>query len=328
MPPRKSVSAPETGLKMFWSGFRVMHDYWGNELKRYYRLETLASALEHAIRTRDKAVLGSVQAVLGPAPVNRLQIELFQEGRFQLIFRVRAENVRRNTAQFAMVVAKNHAECTQVARAEFRNLTAIYPSAPEWVVKPYLAGTVFLPDRHGRSDQGREVFFYLTQWLKDYDELGVNDNLQFFCNVPKRHTFTKAETDMLKGQMVQIITSVYDAKQARTMAMPEIASGDFVVHRSARGRHLLKLIACRRLVMRTSPKKLIHKILTSSWPWGRRHFYLAPDHPETFFKGLSEGVGMETAREWLDGFVKDAAAGKYSGVPEDYLEGLREFVVK
>lgn len=325
---RRPKRVQQTGPRIFWSGLRPMYDYWGAELKRHYKLETLASATEHHIETRDRFILSSVESVLGPVPISRLYFELFQEGRYQLIFQMRAENIRRNHAEFGLVVAKNHEESSKVANAEYNNLRRLQPRAPQWVVKPYSAGSIFLPDRHGRKEHGREIFAYVTQWLKGYDELGINDNLQFYTNVPKRHTFTKAETEMLKGQMVQIVTALYDPGREEGIALPEIASGDFVVQRASHGAHKLKLIACRRLQPHLSPPKLIHKMLTASWPWGGKRFCLAPEEPETFYDGLAKSAGKEQVREWLRKFLAGARAGRYAGVAPEYLETLREIVTE
>lgn len=325
---RKAPKNPEAGPRLFWAGFRPLYDYWGNELKRYYKLETLASATAHMIKTKDRFLVPTVQSVLGPLPVRRLMIELFQEGRYQLIFRVLAENARGNRAAFGLVVAKNHQECSKVAQQEHQNLRWLHDRAPKWVVKPYQGGMIYLPDRHLRKECGRDIYAYLTQWLDAFDELGVNENLQFYTNVEKRHTFTKIETDVMKRDIAEIIATSYDANAEKCMTMPEIASGDFVVKRMSRGPHRLQLIACRRIQERVSPPKLIRMILTTAWDWGGRRFSLAPESPELFFEGLTKAVGGETARDWIRRYLAGLSSNPQRGPAPDYVEALRAIMMK
>jgi len=321
MKPRKAFHRTKP-IRIEWTGFRPMHDFWGNELKRFYKLETLSSATEIMLRGKDRFIRAGIQSVLGPAEVTSLAFDLFQEGRYQLIFRLRAANARARRANFGFVVAKNEKECSAVAQAEHRHLRTLFQRAPQHVVKPFLGGTIYLPDRHRRPEFGRDIYAYLTEWLGNYDELGVDRNLQFFANVPKRHTFTIAETELLKGQMAEIIFRTYDPKNRAGMALPEIASGDFVVRHGPKTPPRLKLIACRNLITRLSPTKLLDQLLDASWDWGGRRLYLAPVEPQTLWNALARAVGSDTAREWVNRYTEAVAAGKYPARNAHYLEEL------
>ena len=82
---------PTPGLQIRWAGFRPMYDYWGEEIRRYYQLDTLAAGVEQLVFSgQDRIILPSVHRILGPAPISSLVFELFQEGKYQLIFRMRA----------------------------------------------------------------------------------------------------------------------------------------------------------------------------------------------------------------------------------------------
>lgn len=326
MKPRKNLPHAKP-LHIEWSGFRPMYDFWGNELKRFYKLETLANATEIALREKDRFICAGIQSVLGPAEVTSLAFDLFQEGRYQFIFRLRAANARVRRGNFGFVVAKNEKECSAVAQAEHRHLRTLFQRAPQHVVKPFLGGTIYLPDRHHRPKFGRDIYAYLTEWLGNYDELGVDRNLQFFANVPKRHTFTIAETELLKGQMAEIIFRTYDPKSRVGMALPEIASGDFVVRHGPKAAPRLKLIACRRLINRLSPSALLDKLLDASWDWGGRRLYLAPAEPQTLWDALTRAVGPNTAREWVGRYVEAVTAGKYPARNTDYLEEFARIAV-
>lgn len=317
-PPRRGPSsrrdraAPGAPFKVRWSGFRPFCDYWGNELKRYYQLETLAAAVEWSLRGKDRFLLPSVRAVLGPAPVTSLDFQLFQEGRHQLIFRLHAANARRKRAAFGFVVAKNAQEHSAVARAEHRNLETLHDRAPRFVVRPFRGGNVFLPDRHGRKGHDREVYAYLTEWLAPFHELGVNKDLQFFLNTVKPHTLSRAQTEHVKGLIIEVMARTYRAKEHNAMAAPEIASGDFVATHPDRGPQRLKLIACRALI-RTTPAKYLQTMLSSAWDWGEKTFHLCPEQPETLYAALQRALGAEEARAWI---AQHADAVRRGAIPD------------
>lgn len=312
---RRSTERPSGGmrarsypLRIRWSSFRPLYDFWGNEIKRFYQLETLASAVERMIRSKDRFVIPSVQEVLGPAPVTSLAFELFQEGKYQLIFRLRACNVKRKEGVFAFVAAKRPADYSDIARQEHGNLRLLNQRARDYVVRPFRGGMVYLPDRHGRTEHGREIYAYVTQWLTGFHEMGVNANLQLIINIVPRHTFTIAQTEDLKGRIIEIIVRSYDPAKGDCMEMPQIASGDFVVTAPKKGVSRLKLIACRRLLEHVTPAKLIHRIVTASWEWGDRTFHLAPEDPEILFGSLVRAVGRDTARTWLGQYASAVAS--------------------
>lgn len=314
----KAAAAP---FKVRWSGFRPFHDYWGNELKRYFQLETLAGATEWMLRAKDRFLLPSIRTVLGTAPVASLSFELFQEGRHQLIFTLYAANVRRKRAAFAYVVAKNAEELSAVARAEHRILETLYPRAPQFVVRPFRGGPVFLPDRHGRGR--RELYAYLTEWLGAYHELGINRDLQFFLNAIKPHTLSRAQTEYLKGVIIEIMARTYSEKDRNAMAPPEIASGDFVVTHPDRGPQRVKLIACRALI-RTTPAKYLQLMLASSWDWGGKTFRLCPEAPGTLYEALTRSLGAEQARAWVAEHATLVRRGAAPDVLPEYRAELCE----
>ncbi len=309
--PKRPNDRPRQELpRIRWSGFRPMNDFWGQEIKRFYQLETLASATEWMVRTRDRFLVQSLQDAMGPAPIMALHFELFQEGKYQLIFRLDASNAKRKRGQFAYVVAKHHEEYSKVARAEHTNLRVLNQRAPGSIVKPFRGGTVFLPDRHHRASHGREVYAYLTQWLGGYHELGVNRNLQFFMNVPKPHTFTIDQTELIKGQMVEIVLRTYDPAKKDCMDMPQIASGDFVVTPAGRSQPKVKLIACRRMLTHATPVKIMQRIFQASWEWDGKELRLPPSDPAVLRQAFVRALGKEQAAAWFGDYAKAVRSGR------------------
>jgi hypothetical protein len=290
---------------------RPLFDYWGGEIKRFYKLETLASAVSFMIESnRDRFIIASAQQLLGPSPISTLAFELFQEGKFQLIFKLRVCNEKRKEAAFAFVVAKHHEAYSRIAQAELGNLHTLHERAPGVVVRPFRGGLVFLPDRHGRTSHGREVYAYLTQWLDEYQELGVNRTMQFYVNIAKPHTFSIAQTELIKSQMVETIARSYDPVKRDCMEMPQVASGDFVVTDPAKGAPKIKLIACRRMLPHMTPAKLLHSIIGASWEWCGQTFRIFPSDPELLFEGVVKAFDRETARDWFDQYVRAIQAGR------------------
>jgi len=296
-----------------WHGFRPLFDYWGNEIKRFYKLETLASATEGMLRGNDRFVVPSVRDVLGPAPVTSLSFDLFQEGKYQLVFRLRAGNAKRKQASFGFVVAKAEGTHSKVAAVEHANLRLLNRRAPDLVVQPFRGGYIHLPDRLGRSGQGRNVYAYVTQWLSGFHELGVDRSLQFFVNTEKPHLFTVGQTEGLKGRMVEIIARSYDARTGKCMDIPQVASGDFVVTKPRQGIPRLKLVACRRMLQRMRPAKILDRILGASWDWGGREFRLAPSDPATLDDALTHALGRADAHTWIHDYRSAVESGT---VPE------------
>ena len=328
-PKKKTAGLPPRGapLRFHWSGFRPLFDFWGNEIKRYYRLETLASATEWMVSTkRDRFLIAGIQSVLGPAPVVSIHVELFQEGRHQLIFRLRALNAKRKEAQFAFVVSKRTVEESSVAVNEHANLQLLNQRAPEFVVRPFTGGKIYLPDRHGRIERGREVYAYLTQWLGIFHELGVTKELQFYINVKNPHTFTIAQTEAIKAHMVKTIVASYEATAQDCMAMPEIASGDFVVT-WPKGRTSIpkiKLIACRKMLRRVTPAKLLDLVVSATWEWGGRTLHLAPEDPAMLYAGVAAALGKTVAREWFAAYVQAVSSKRLRERSALSLEAARD----
>ena len=312
---KKSISGRARGhekmLRVTWGGFRPMYDFWGQEIKRFYKLETLARATEWMLQTRrDRFLIRGLQDALGDAPIISLAFELFQEGKFQLIFRVRAANAKRKMRQFALVVAKAEDELSAVAEAEHKNLEVLHRRAPNHVVKPFRGGWIYMPDRYRREEKGRQVYAYLTEWLSGYHELGVGQNLQFIINVERRHTFSVAQTEGLKGRMIEILARTFSPVKRDCMEMPQVASGDYVVTRAGRGIPKIKLIACRSLQRKVTAARLIDRIASTSWDWGDRDFSLMPADPATLLDGLAAAVGKDEAQAWLRKYAAAVSAGR------------------
>lgn len=324
----KKIVVPKgksTPVKILWSGFRPMFDYWGNELKRFYKFDTLVSSLCSYLETKDKFISNTVHSVIGPAPITSLKFHLFQEGKYQFIFKLTAENKKLKKANFAFVVAKDGDELTKTAKREHIILERLYSKHPEFIVRPYAGDYLFFPDRHGRKEFHRNIYAYLTEWLGGYEELGINKDLQFYTNVPNPHTFSIPETNLIKIKIIEIILSLYDKETQESIALPEIASGDFMIKRSPSKNHKLKMIACRKMLKGISLEKLISLLLTTSWKWGNKYFTLLPENPQDLVKTLVKIFGKEfTAKTLSNLWDKEKSLLRNLAVPYEYVNILKK----
>ena len=307
---------------MQWSNFIQFYDFQGKPFRRFYKLETLANAIEKQIMERGGIIVSSAQEVLGPTPLASIKFELFQEGAYQLIFRVLVANRKRNRETFGLVVAKNETELSAVTKNEDRNLTLLHARAPRHVVETYRGGTIYLPDRYRRREKEREVYAYVTRWPTRHYELGLRRNQQFFINDKEKHSFTREETERIKQRIVEIVVRTYDAGRRNCMAMPDIASGDFVVTRPKGGSPRVKLIACREILRNVRPARLIHEIVSAKWTSAGKSFYLQPSDPKWFFEAVLNASGKERGRLWLAQYAGAVKSGKFPESERLSLSGL------
>ena len=294
-----------------------MFDAWGQEIPRFYQLETLANGVEAVMSGGDKFIKPSVHEALGPAAVTSYQFELFQEGRYQLIYQLRAYNTNKKEGVFAFVVAKKDGDYSKVAQGEHKNLIYYHKRLGNDVVRPYLGGLIFLPDRHGRREKGRLIYAYLTRWLTGYHELGINRRLRLIVNVKQAKVFSTDQEDLIRAKIIAIYARTYDDRQHTAMDLPQIASGDFVVTPPSKARPNVKLIACRRIRRNLTPAKLLHTALTTEWDWGDEKFNLAPRDPAVWYSELANALGKDTAALWLKQYI-DALEHKRFRLPTRY----------
>jgi len=127
---------------------------------------------------------------------------------------------------------------------------------------------------------------------------------------------------------VETVFRSFDPKSRTCMAMPEIASGDFVINWSRKDQLKLKLIACRRILNHVDSSRVLAEVLNASGEWGQRCFYLAPEEPETLVAALQRAVGKEGASQWLTRFFQAIAAKRVRVRDTQYLEALGSLMVK
>ena len=313
-PARRSKSAAgnraarASGPRVRWRGLTSPQDARGRDAKRFYKPETLAAATELLLERRNQFLLPSVQAVLGPLPVSTLDLELCIETETRLVFRLRAANVKRRRASFALIAAK-HPDFGKALAAEHATLKRMHGRAPKLLLKPYGGGAVHLPDRHRRASHGRDVFVYLAQWPSGFNELGVGPKGCFFVGGTPIQPLTAAQTEDLKARMIALVVSTFDRGRRDCIGLPDVTQGDLLATRPQRGALRLKLLACRGVIKRATPAKLIHGMLDASFTHRGMAVSFAPEDAARVFEGLSQAVGADGACEWLGLYRKAVASG-------------------
>ncbi len=279
-------------------------DLHGNTLKRHYKLETLTNAVEKQIRSHDRFILSSIQSIMGPTNMKTITFELVAENRYKFTFHCKAINVNRNQVSFALVVAKNNQEYSELVRKEATMLRVLHDRLPKWTVEILKGGQIFLPDRHRRKDFDRDLHAYMTVWPKGFHEMQVQKNNCLRSCGSKGKPFTHQQSQALKRRMVEIILRTYDPVRRNGMAIPQLLSGDFFVTAPGKNLSQVKIMGCREMQNRVSPMMLVHRILDAAWDWNKRPYALAPDDPREVVQAFVNAVGKETAMEWLGDYKK------------------------
>jgi hypothetical protein len=289
------------------------------EAKRFYKLETLASATEGLLQGRDLFITPSVHAVLGQGPIASFHFRLARERLKQYVFRLDVVNRRRKRASFVFAVAQHWEAISKAVEAEHRTLSALYSAAPDYVVQPYQGGRIQLPERRRRTAH-RKVYAYLSEWAEGFEPLELGRDGQLMTApvqlLSERHT-----EDVRKG-VVALVAQTYDPVRRTCMQLPDPVEGDLLVRKPSRGPLHIKLVGCRGLLRGVSPAKLIHTVATARWG-GRNHSTQAsPRNPSAFFDALARAVGKGKARDWLVQYRVAVTQGKLPALGGLSLEGL------
>lgn len=280
----------------------------GNEHRRHYQIETLTNALSKQIRTNDRFVQPSIRQVLGNVQIKSIDLELAEESKYRLVFRVKVSAMNRAQATFGLVAAKNAQEFSELTKKELTLMRILHERMPKLVVEPLKGGTIFLPDRHKRKEFDREIYAYMTAWNSGYHEIGVQANGNFLLQSPSPARLTPAQTQAAKRRMVELILRTYDLTRRNAMSIPIAPFGDFIISKPAQGTPQIKIGGCTDMQNRVSPAKMIHRIVTAEWTVRKKVHRLMPDDAEELVQALTNALGKEEALSWLSQYKKSVKA--------------------
>ncbi len=341
MPPRKP--APKTtnratskarkkrphrsseGIRTKWIGFRLFRDGSGAPIRRFYNLDTLASATDRLLREKHNFIARAVQGILGPAEIIHLEFELTRENNYRFVFRVEAGNARRKQAQLAFVAAKHHENYSKVLATEHHNLRVLHERAPDHIVKPFAGGRVWLPPGRRKDQPRREVYAYLTQWMGGFHEIALDAKGRLAVLGQGKKAYSKAQVEVIKKEVALAVLRSYDAETQTAMEIPQIASGDLVVTPPPKAEPRLKITGCRRLLKNATPAKLIHRIARAEWETEDTAFALAPEDPGVLADAVHNALGRETGRMWFQHYLHALNRGRFKEHPALPREAIEAF---
>lgn len=331
-PKKFTGQAPQSRDLVFstkWHNLVEFHDERGKPYRRFYKLETLTSAIDKLVREQDRFLVPTIQKVLGShSRLTSIVFELVEEDALRYIFQVRGTNAQKKRANVRLVVAKNQEEATRRLTTEFKHLTALYKQIPDGMVQPLRSGALFLPDRYRRDEHHRDIGAYITSAPARFERLGIHRNTQYMSLGDAPHTFSKKETEALKQAMVTLIASAFNPVTRDGLDTHQIDPSTFQVTRPTRGLPKIKVFNCVHMQTKLSPPRLLGFLLTDTWESRGVRSLIAPDDPRHFFKALVEAVGKETAKEWVARFAPLAAADKVKAPKDGYVQELAEIAAE
>jgi len=312
-------------VRVRFENLRPLYDYWGNEIRRHFQLETLAASTDALIRQQDPFILPSVRRAMGASPITHLRFSLVQESYHQLVFKLTATNANKTEGAFAFIVAKKEGETSAITEISHKNLRVAHGRAPEDVVQPLEGGRIMLLASRRARQRPRFIYAYVAQWSEGFRELGVDRSLHFFVNVVPHLLFSDKQTDRLKGRLVALLTKLYDPVKRECIEVPQIASGDVLVGRPGKSGDVprVKLFTCRRLVRNVAPARFLHNLAAAEWEWGSGTVRLLPSDPEITWAALTQVIGVDAARQWAISYREAVVSGRYPErptLPVSFLE--------
>ncbi len=307
-----------------WNNMVELLDHRSKPFRRFYQLETLASAVDKLVRDRDRLIQPAIEKVLGPGAANSLIFTLSAEDEFRLVFTMKVTTAAKRKTQLSLVVAKNPEEGSRRVTQEYKHLRLLHEQLKEEMTEPLRAGIIFLPDRYRREEHHRELQAYLTALPVGYEPLGIHRNLQYTAGTTPPHTFSKKETEGLKQKMCTLAIKAFNPVTRNGLDTGQLDASTFQVNRTGKSLPKLKLFNCVHMQTRLTSTRVISFLLTDTWTCRDTESAVAPESPSMFFEAVVNAVGPETAKQWLKQYCHQAKAGKVKSTSPDYIEVLAE----
>ncbi|MBX3178394.1 MAG: hypothetical protein KF886_13620 [Candidatus Hydrogenedentes bacterium] len=310
-----------------WQNLVELTDFRGKSWRRFYKLETLASAIDKLVHEGDRFLQPAIEQLIGaPGRLSQIVFTLADEDALRFIFHVSAAYASRKRASFALIVAKNAEEATRRVALEYKHLKILAERIPDAMAVPIRSGAIFLPDRYRREAKNRDIGAYITTVHSGYEPLGIHRNGQYMTAGGVPHTFTKRETEHLRARMVTLIASAFHPIKRDGIDTHQIEPSTFQVHRGGKGMPGLKLVNCVHMQTRLSPAKVVGFLLTDTWKFRGVESPLAPEDPEAFVDAIAAATDRETAAQWIGTYLRLARSGKLKGADPDYMAALAEIL--
>jgi len=305
-----------------WHNLVELTDLRGKPWRRFYKLETLASAVDKMVRDGDRFIHPVLEQEMGPGRLTQMSFTLADEDALRLTFHVKAANANRKRASFILVVAKNAEEASRRVSLEFKHLKILSERIAKDMAEPLRSGVIFMPDRYRRKDQNRDIVAYITRHPNHFEPLAIHRSGQYMTLGARPHTFSKRETEALRHKMTSIIVAAYHPVKRDGIDTHQLDLSTFQVQRGTKGMPTLKLFNCVHMQTRITPAKMLGFLLGDTWKSGGYESPYVPSDPEDFLDAFMGVVGRETAMNWLGQYVRLAKSGKLKGPDVEYLDAL------
>lgn len=276
-------------------------DYWGRLLPRYVPDDILRRALLRRITADDGFLVRALSTAAGSlvkvSDIRSAVFDHFQEGDFQMVFRVRVElRNHLRPIRLCVLVSKGNVVSGRIAAGECRLLSRWSRKAPDLVVGPLADEWVPVPSYGGEPNDTKRLFVYVTPWLTRLHELGVTHDLRFFVNEHPVQRFPAGWTDLVKSKILSLCLALYDPGAKEAIAPPLIGAGDIMINRPRNGQQpRVKLIAARGIRKADGPAACLRIYLDYAGEWGGRRFTLAPTDPVLLRAAVMEGLVQRNA---------------------------------
>lgn len=290
-----------------WLGLREADAAPG---KRHYRFETLASAIEFAIKRADPLFGFLVGESALPEAIAPTTVTLVEEGEIANVLRFESLRSKGAVARKELVVARSADEHSRALRIRYESLRMFGQRDPGHVVRVDRCGTIILPDRHRRETHRREIFAYVAEDLSAYrplaiappGSLGVVDN--------GYRNLSKQESEQARGEILEMVCRVYDEPRRVGIDVDRLAARDFRIIRRPGRSPQVKFVSAAAPRRRLRPVDLLRALANVRLRDGHAAAPLTPTSAEDFLEAVRRAVGADAAAAWIRAYMAAAAAGR------------------
>jgi hypothetical protein len=289
--------------------------------RRYYKLETFSNAVEKRIRERDRFVhRGLVKLLSGQIPAS-VSFQFDRESQSDITFRISTVSRSQKRATAFLVAAKSAEEHSAQLGHRVNALEFAYTRAPRSCAKLIVSGSVYLPDRHHRKDQGREIAAYIVSMPPGAHPLRVGRGGRLCAAEPELRLLSVKEDRAIRNRLLELAAKLYDSKQQTTLRLPTLGKNEIYVRRDS-GK--LVVVAPEGLRTRLTVPRLIHELVTWELEGPGGPSRVRPNELGDFVGALNNAVGKEVAADWLRRYRKSVMAGKLPSIPPLEPEALAD----
>ncbi len=308
---RPSAHALKGGpLRIRWSAFPPFIDEQGNELRRPFKLESLAAAIEGALTGSTPFMLRAFERVRsGSARLQGITFELAQESEQRVVFRALLSFGKGANASARVVASKQPGKLSEALNEERQRLERHYAQAPGFVLRPLGGGPLYLPAPRQRKDAPRVTYAYITGDAPAHVPLAPHESGQFLLLGDKPQLLSHAVSEAIREELVEAWAGTFEEEQGRCMGMPDSREGSLLAYLPRGKAPSLRIAVAPKPRTRLTPARFIQYVGGAMWPSAGAAVPLAPESLHAWFRALTRASDRSTAGQWLASYVRGVDAG-------------------